>query len=56
MAKRLRRMMQGRGVDVQDIADRMLLITGHEVRVDDPDHLRRLTESLLLQHPDLALA
>ena len=53
--KRLRRMMQGRGVDVQDIADRMLLITGHEVRVDDPDHLRRLTESLLLQHPDLAL-
>ena len=52
---RLRRMILGRGLEVADVASRMLLITGHDVRVDDADHMRRLTDSLLTQHEDLAL-
>lgn len=52
---RLRRMILGRGMDLEEVRDRLLLITGHRVRVDDREDMRRLTDELLTKHPDLAL-
>lgn len=53
--RRLRRMILGRGLDIHDVEDRLLLITGHRVRVDDPEDMRRFTDSLLTKYPDLGL-
>ena len=53
--RRLRRMILGRGLDIHDVEDRLLLITGHRVRVDDPEDMRRFTDALLTKYPDLGL-
>ncbi|MCZ7598393.1 MAG: AAA family ATPase [Gammaproteobacteria bacterium] len=52
---RLRRMVKGSGLQMADVEDRMLLINGHKVRVDDVEDMRRFTDELLVKHPDLAL-
>lgn len=50
----LGRMLIGRGLSPAAVAGQIKLITGHRVRIDNPDETRRLVDDLLTVYPDLA--